>query len=185
MRRWVLSTELSEAEQGVAGRLGRGGRFYVFLRQVAPRLFDEGFQAELEKAYGTPTGTEPKPPALLAMVTLLQAYDRVSDWEAVETATVDLRWQLVLGCIGATEAPFSQGVLVSFRERMVAHDLDRKLLDRTVELAHVEPARPGARHGGGVRGEGAVDPAGDDPRGGRVEAAVGDEPEGDPGHRLG
>jgi IS5 family transposase len=135
MRRWTLSTELSEAEQRVAGRLKRGGRFYVFLRQVAPRLFDEGFQAELEKAYGTPRGTEPKPPALLAMVTLLQAYDRASDWEAVETATVDLRWQLVLGCIGATEAPFSQGVLVSFRERMVAHDLDRKLLDRTVELA--------------------------------------------------
>jgi hypothetical protein len=26
-------------------------------------------------------------------------------------------------------------VLVDFRERMVAHDLDRKLLDRTVELA--------------------------------------------------
>ena len=106
MRRWTLSTELSEAEQRVAGRLKRGGRFYVFLRQVAPRLFDEGFQAELEKAYGTPRGTEPKPPALLAMVTLLQAYDRVSDWEAVETATVDLRWQLVLGSSGRRRRRF-------------------------------------------------------------------------------
>ena len=66
MRRWTLSTELSEREQRVLGRLRRGGRFYVFLRQVAPRLFDEGFQAELEKAYGTPRGTDPKPPALLA-----------------------------------------------------------------------------------------------------------------------
>jgi hypothetical protein len=126
---------LSEAEQRVVERLKRAGRFYVFLRQVAPRLFDEGFQEELEKAYGTPRGTEPKPPALLAMVTLLQAYDRVGDAEAVETAEMDRRWQLVLGCLGATKAPFSQGVLVSFRERMVAHDLDRKLLDRTVELA--------------------------------------------------
>jgi hypothetical protein len=42
---------------------------------------------------------------------------------------------LVLGCLGAPEAPFSQGVLVTFRERMIAHDLDRKLLDRTVALA--------------------------------------------------
>lgn len=135
MRRWTLDVELSEAEQRVVGLLKRTGKFYVFLRRIAPQLFDDGFQAELEKAYGTPRGTEAKPPALLAMVTLLQAYDRVGDAEAVETATVDLRWQLVLGCIGATKAPFSQGVLVSFRERMVAHDLDRKLLDRTVALA--------------------------------------------------
>ena len=31
--------------------------------------------------------------------------------------------------------PFSQGALVKFRERMIAHDLDQKLLDRTVALA--------------------------------------------------
>jgi hypothetical protein len=133
--RWTLPVELGEAEQRVAGLLKRTGKLYVFLRKIQPRLFDEAFQAELAQAYGTPRGTEPKPPALLAMVTLLQAYDRVGDAEAVVTATVDLRWQLVLGCLGATKAPFSQGVLVSFRERMVEHDLDRKLLDRTVALA--------------------------------------------------
>jgi hypothetical protein len=48
---------------------------------------------------------------------------------------MDQRWQLVLGCLAATEAPFSQGALVKFRERMIVHDLDRKLLDRTVALA--------------------------------------------------
>ena len=50
-------------------------------------------------------------------------------------ARLDPRWQLVLGCLGVTEAPFSQGALVKFRERMIAHDVDRKLLDRTVALA--------------------------------------------------
>jgi hypothetical protein len=68
-------------------------------------------------------------------VTLLQAYDQVSDAEAVTTAQVDLRWQFVLGCLGGTRALFSQGALVKFRERMIAHDLDRTLLDRTVALA--------------------------------------------------
>jgi hypothetical protein len=48
---------------------------------------------------------------------------------------MDLRWQLVLGCLGAEQAPFSQGVLVAFRERLIAHDLDRRLVDRTVALA--------------------------------------------------
>ena len=33
------------------------------------------------------------------------------------------RWQLVLGCLGASEAPFSQGALVKFRERMIAHNI--------------------------------------------------------------
>jgi len=133
--RWTLPGELSELEQRVARRLERVGKFYVFLRLVQPQLFDESFQAELAQAYEKPRGTEPKPPALLAMVTLLQAYDRVGDAEAVVTAEMDRRWQLALGCLGAEKAPFSQGVLVSFRERMVEHDLDRKLLDRTVELA--------------------------------------------------
>ncbi len=133
--RWMLRRELDGREARVAGRLKRTGRLYAFLREVQPDLFDEAFQAELEAAYGVPRGTEPIPPALLAMVTLLQAYDQVSDADAVETAAMDKRWQLVLGCLGAEEAPFSQGVLPTFRERLIAHDLDKKLLDRTVEIA--------------------------------------------------
>jgi IS5 family transposase len=133
--RWDVPSELTAEEAGVAKYLHRVGKFYVFLREVRGELFDEGFEQELERAYGKARGTAPLPPALLATVMLLQAYDQVSDAEAVVTARMDKRWQLVLGCLGETDAPFSQGVLVDFRERMVAHDLDRKLLDRTVELA--------------------------------------------------
>jgi hypothetical protein len=58
-------------------------------------------------------GASPLPPALLAMVTLLQAYDQVGDAQAVVTAQVDQRWQLALGCLGTNVAPFSQGALVN------------------------------------------------------------------------
>jgi Transposase DDE domain/Transposase domain (DUF772) len=132
--RWSVPTVLSADEQAVVAKLHRRGKFYVFLREVRAELFDEAFQATLAAVY-EPRGTAPLPPALLAMVLLLQAYDRVGDAEAVETATVDQRWQLVLGCLGATRAPFSQGVLVKFRERLIAHNLDQALLDRTVALA--------------------------------------------------
>jgi hypothetical protein len=132
--RWACPTELTAEERRVAQALHRIGKFYVFLREVRAELFDEGFQAELAAAY-QPRGTAPVPPALLAMVTLLQAYDQVGDADAVVTAQMDKRWQLVLGCLGARAAPFSQGVLVKFRERMIAHDLDRKLLARTIALA--------------------------------------------------
>src|SRR6266540_1443244 len=132
--RWQVPIELSPDEARLAATLHRIGKFYVFLRTVRAELFDEAFQAELAAVYH-PRGTAPLPAALLAMVTVLQAYDQVGDAEAVVAARVDQRWQLVLGCLGATDAPFSQGALVKFRERMIAHDLDRKLLDRTVALA--------------------------------------------------
>jgi hypothetical protein len=129
-----VPAELSAAETALVGKLRRSGKFYVFLRAIRSELFDEAFQAELAAVY-QPRGTRPIPPALLAMVLLLQAYDQVGDAEAVENATVDLRWQLVLDCLGADHAPFSQGALVAFRERLIAHDLDKRLLDKTVALA--------------------------------------------------
>ena len=57
-----------------------------------------------------------------------------SDAEAVELSLMDLRWQMVLDCLGAAKPPFSQGGLQAFRERMIAHEMDRVLLERTVAL---------------------------------------------------
>src|SRR3989442_10691680 len=48
---------------------------------------------------------------------------------------MDKRWQLVLGCLGAEPPPCSQGTLCNFRLRLMAHNLDKTLLDRTVALA--------------------------------------------------
>lgn len=132
--RWHVPVELNPEETRIAALLHRSGKFYVFLRTIRTELFDDAFQAELAAVYH-PRGTAPLPAALLAMVTVLQAYDQVSDADAVVAARVDRRWQLVLGSLGPTDVRFSQGVLVKFRERMIAHDLDRKLLDRTVALA--------------------------------------------------
>src|SRR5918999_262202 len=102
--RWTFPTELTAEEKRVARVLHRIGKFYVFLREVRAELFDAAFQAELAAVY-QPRGTAPVPPALLAMVTLLQAYDQVGDADAVVTAQMDPRWQLALGCVGTTKAP--------------------------------------------------------------------------------
>ena len=133
--KWNVPVELSPAEQTIARKLTRTGRFYAFLRSVRSELFDDAFTAELERAYRRPGGRRPLPAAMLATVTLLQAYGQISDAEAVVCAVMDKRWQLVLGTLGEDEAPFSQGVLSQFRARLIETDLDRRLLDRTVELA--------------------------------------------------
>ena len=52
---------------------------------------------------------------------------------------MDRRWQLVLGCLDAEEPPFSKSTLVAFRKRLIEHEMDRGLVERTVEVAARTP----------------------------------------------
>ncbi|MDC0740435.1 IS1182 family transposase [Polyangium mundeleinium] len=117
-------------------RLGKRRRLFAFLRLHGAELFDEAFQAELAGMYrDTGEGKAPVPPALVCMVLLLQAYTGASDAEAIDSMVDDRRWQLVLGMLGAKKPAFAQGTLPSFRQRLIRHDMDLRLLERTVELA--------------------------------------------------
>ncbi|HYO96845.1 MAG TPA: IS1182 family transposase, partial [Polyangiaceae bacterium] len=124
----------SAAEKQVAAKLRKASAFYLFLWDIRDELFSPEFQDELVRSY-QPRGQEPCPPALLAMVMLLQRYDGLSDADAVDAAENDRRWQLVLGTLGSDQAPFGQGTLVRFRMRAISNDLDKRLVERTVELA--------------------------------------------------
>jgi len=135
MDRWSPPVSLSPQEKVLMKRLARVRALFGFLREHRHELFDDGFQEQLEGMYrSTGAGDEPNPPAMLCMALLLQGYVGASDAEAVELSVVDLRWQMVLGCLGAVNPPISQGGLQSFRDRMIAHEMDRVLLDRTVAL---------------------------------------------------
>jgi Transposase DDE domain/Transposase domain (DUF772) len=132
---WQPPVEPSLAEQAVMNAVRRA-KLFVFLREHRHELFDEGFQAELAEMYvDSGKGQPPVPPAQLALATILQAYTRVSDDELIEVLVMDRRWQLVLDCLDTERAPFSKGTLVGFRTRLIAADLDRRLIERTVELA--------------------------------------------------
>lgn len=117
-------------------RLDRVRKLFGFLRVYRRRLFDDAFQDELGTMYrDTGAGKVAVPPALMAMATFVQAYLAVSDAEMVELTVVDLRVQMVLDCLGADTPAFSQGALCDFRNRLIGADMDRRLLERTVELA--------------------------------------------------
>lgn len=132
---WQPPIEPSPAEQTIL-RLIKRAKLFVFLRQHRHELFDDAFQRELGTLYKeSPFGQPPVPPAQLALATIVQAYTGVSDDEVIEALVMDRRWQLVLDCLDVEHAPFSKGTLVTFRERLIAHDLDRRLIERTVELA--------------------------------------------------
>ncbi len=132
---WQPPVDLSPPEQAVARRVRRA-KLFVFLRIHRHTICDAAFQEELATLYEERAkGQPPVPPALLALATILQAYTGASDAEAVEAAVMDRRWQLVLDCLDCTDAPYSVGTLVAFRERLIAADLDRRLVERTVEVA--------------------------------------------------
>jgi hypothetical protein len=134
--RWNPRIEPSKREQILLKRLDRTRKLFAFLRVHRHELFDDGFQAELETMYRTTgAGAEPLPPSMMAMAVLLQGYVGASDAEVVELTVVDLRWQMVLDRLGAEETAFSQGALRDFRERLIRSGMDRRLLERTVELA--------------------------------------------------
>jgi hypothetical protein len=139
--RWTPPVEPTRQEQFLLKRLGRVRKLLGFLRLHRHELFDDAFQEELAAMYRTTgAGKEARPPAMMAMAMLVQGYLGMSDAEMVELTVVDLRVQMVLGCLGTEAPPFSQGALQAFRERLIATDLDRRLLERTVELAKVTQA---------------------------------------------
>ncbi len=130
--------ECSAREQKLLKLAGKSRKLFVFLREHRHELFDDAFQAELESMYRqTGQGEAAQPPALMCMGLLLQAYLQTSDAEAVRLSASDRCWRLVLGTLEDEEdvPAFSQGGLQQFRERLMAHEMDRRLLERTVEVA--------------------------------------------------
>src|SRR5215216_1151957 len=112
---WHPPIEPTPEEQPVLERIKRA-KLFVFLRNHRHEIFTEEFQE--------------------ALATILQAYTGVSDDEAIEAMAMDRRWQLVLDYLDTREPPpFSKGTLVGFRKALIEHELDRRLVECTVEVA--------------------------------------------------
>ena len=133
--RWNPRQELSKQEAAIIKRLKRVRKFLAFLRRHRHEIIDESFEAELEAMYrDTGAGKEAVSPGLMAMATLVQGYLGASDATMVELTIIDLTVQMVLDRLGSTEPAFSQGAFCDFRARFIGADLDRRLLERTVEI---------------------------------------------------
>lgn len=138
MKRWCPPVECSEREERLLRLAGKSRKLLIFLRKQRHILFTDSFQAELESMYrSSGQGEEPQSPALLCMALLLQGYLQVSDAEAVRLSATDNCWRLVLGTLAkrGDKPAFSQGGLQQFRERMIRHDMDLRLLERTIQVA--------------------------------------------------
>jgi hypothetical protein len=132
---WHPPVGLSEQEEQIVKRIRRA-KIFVFLRHHRHELLDEAFQQELAGLYrASKRGQPPIAPTQLALAIIVQAYTGVSDDEVIEATLMDRRWQLVLDCLDTDQAAaFSKGTFVAFRKRLIDAQMDRRLIERTIEL---------------------------------------------------
>jgi hypothetical protein len=105
--------------------------FYGWLAVQRDELFHD---EEFAGLYAVSNGRPSVPPSLLATALVLQAYDGVSDDEARQRATYDLRWKVALG-VGVDARPFAKSTLQEFRAQLIVHEQAAVIFRRSLELA--------------------------------------------------
>ena len=110
-------------------RMGFHGR----LARESHRIFrDEDFSA----LYCADNGRPSVPPSVLALATLLQFHDNISDFEVTERCRYDLRWKAALHLdTHSIECPFAKSTFQAFRLRLTLHEKEGFLFEQSVKAA--------------------------------------------------
>ncbi len=116
------SPEIAAAVRKIYAR--REPPLAVAVRDQLPEVFPD---AEFSQAFGT-RGRPAFSPGLLALVTVLQMAENLTDRQAADAARKDLTWKYALG-LGLADEGFDASVLSEFRTRVVEHGLEEKALD--------------------------------------------------------
>lgn len=114
------------------------GTLAMRVRDELPGLFaDEQFVS----AFGV-RGKPGISPGLLALVTVLQFAENLTDRQAADAVRARIDWKYALG-LDLSDPGFDHTVLTGFRQRLIDHELEEKVLDlllpRCSELGLVKP----------------------------------------------
>ena len=96
----------------------------VAVRDELGELFGDTEFVSAFEAEGRPGWS----PGRLALITVLQRVENLTDRQAAEAVRRDLSWKYALG-LGLEDPGFDHSVLSEFRTRVVAHGLEEKALD--------------------------------------------------------
>lgn len=111
--------------QSLAGHLLPAGSVFAFLAEHRSRLFPA---AMFEDLFPSGRGRPSLPPELVASVLVLQTLHGLSDREAVEAVTFDLRWKAAVG-LAVTDAGFHPTTLTYWRARLAASKSPNRVFD--------------------------------------------------------
>src|SRR4051812_21972307 len=122
-----------ERAAGVGRAAFRTGTLAMRVRDELGEVFADGAFIDAFGIRGRPGIS----PGQLAMVTVLQFAENLTDRQAADAVRGRIDWKYCLG-LALTDPGFDFSVLSQFRARLVAHDLQgmafEMLLDRLVEL---------------------------------------------------
>ena len=107
--------------------LPNGSIFMTMRDELGPIFEDEDF-ADLYPAIGQPAVS----PARLALVTVMQYVDNLTDRQAAQAVRERISWKYALG-LELTDPGFHYSVLSEFRQRLVTGSAERRLLDKLLE----------------------------------------------------
>src|SRR3954467_1141380 len=116
--------ELLDVES-VAGHLLPAGSVFAFLAAHREELFPDAMFADL---FPSGRGRPSVPASVVATVLVLQALHGLSDREAADAVTYDLRWKAACGLAG-TAAAFHPTVLTYWRRRLAGSDRPHRIFD--------------------------------------------------------
>lgn len=106
------------------------GNLVMRLRDEFGDLFNDHDFAELYPVRGQPG----QAPALLAIVTLLQFVESLTDRQAADAVRTRIDWKYALG-LSLEDTGFHHTVLSEFRTRLLDHGAEQQLFEAIVELA--------------------------------------------------
>ena len=106
------------------------GNPYILLRDRLGPVFDDIGFADLYPQRGQPAYT----PWRLALVTLLQFREGLSDRQAAEAVRARIDWKYLLA-LDLADAGFDHTVLCEFRGRLLQHEASERLLTRVLDAA--------------------------------------------------
>jgi IS5 family transposase len=116
--------------ESVAGHLLPAGSMFRFLAEHRGRLFPpEMFEDLFPSRRGRPS----IPPDVIATVLVLQTLHNLSDREAADAVTFDLRWKAACG-IAIDAGSFHPSVLTYWRRRLAASDRPHRIFEVVREV---------------------------------------------------
>lgn len=115
--------------ESVAGHLLPAGGVFAFLAAHRGELFPEETFADLFKAGGRPS----IPAEVVASVIVLQTLHSLSDAEAAEAVTFDLRWKAACG-LAVTAKGFHPTTLTYWRRRLAASERPNRIFDAVKDV---------------------------------------------------
>lgn len=109
----------------------QAGSIYGLLHREGYRLFSDDAFADLFKDIGRAS----VPPRIVAVVMVLQRLEGLSDREAVDRFTFDLRWKYAAGGLDFNHPGFVHTVLVDMRARLRRSSRPNRIFETVLEVA--------------------------------------------------